>query len=149
MVPLLETFNQDFKTAFKARDEVKVSVLRMLKTVVKNKEVELRRELEEPEVIGLVKTQVKQRKDSIEQFEKGGRDDLAAREKAELAVLEAYLPAQLPLEEVERVVGELIEELGASSVKDLGRVMKAVMGRFGGQVDGKVASDVVKRKLTA
>jgi len=147
-VSLYEIFDQDFKKALKARDEVWTSVLRMLKTVIKNKEVELRRKLDEPELVALVKSQAKQRGDSIFHFEKGGRDDLVRREQAELAILEGYLPRQLGQEELERAAAEVIGELGASSAKDTGRVMKEFMGRHGGQADGKAASEVIRRMLS-
>ncbi|MEW5725221.1 MAG: GatB/YqeY domain-containing protein [Thermodesulfobacteriota bacterium] len=146
---LFQTLEQDFKAALKAKDEVRVMVLRMLRTAMKNKEVELRRKLEEPEVLGLISTQIKQRRDSIEQFHLGGREDLVRREEAELAVLEAYLPRQLSRAEVEAAAAALISELGASSAKDLGRIMKAFMSKYAGQADGKVVSEVVKGKLAA
>jgi uncharacterized protein YqeY len=145
---LLETLDQDFKTALKAKDELKLSVLRMLKTAIKNKEVEVRRKLEDEDVLALVSNQAKQRRDSIKQFEEGGRDDLVQREKAELAVLESYLPAQMDRGEIETEVMALLDELEAKSVKDMGRVMKTFMNRFAGQVDGKVVGEVVKQKLS-
>lgn len=143
-----ETLDHDFKEALRARDEVRLPVLRMLKTAIRNKEVETRRKLEDGEIMVLIKSQVKQRRDSISQFEKGGRDDLVQREKAELDVIQTYLPAQLSQEEIEKALADLIKELGASSMKDMGRVMKEFMSRFGGQVDGKVASETVKKGLS-
>lgn len=145
---LSEQLNQDFKTALKAKDEVRVATLRMLKTAIKNQEVQNRRPLEDQEILTVISSQIKQRRDSIVQFEQGGRTDLADREKMELAVLEAYLPAQMDREQIETAVADLIVETGASSVKDMGRVMKAFMGRFSGQADGKLVNDVVKQKLS-
>ena len=146
---LYEKLDQDFKGALKAREEVRVSVLRILRTAIKNKEVEVRRKLDEGEILSLIKSQVKQRIDSISQFEKGGREDLVEREKAELAFIESYLPTQLTREEIERAAAELIDELEAKSMKDMGRVMKTLMSRYAGQVDGKVAGELVKQRLSA
>ncbi len=145
---LLETLDQDFKAALKAKDELKLSVLRMLKTVMKNKEVEVRRKLEDEDLLALISNQAKQRRDSIKQFAEGGRDDLVQREEAELAVLESYLPTQLDRGEIETEVMALLGELEATSVKDMGRVMKTFMNRFAGRVDGKVVGEVVKQKLS-
>ena len=142
-----DVLDQDFKTALKAKDEVRVLTLRMLKTSIKNKEVELRRKLEESELLSVIKNQVKQRKDSIEQYRKGGREDLAAKEEAELAVLEAYMPAQISPEGLEKLAAALIEELGASSIKEMGKVMKTFMARHGDQADGKTAGETIKRLL--
>ena len=146
---LYQTLDQDFKVALKARDEVRVAVLRMLRTAIKHKEVQVRRELEEGELLGLIKSQVKQHRDSIDQFSKGGREDLVEREKAELVVLEGYLPTQLSREEIDRLAAELIDELEAKTPKDMGRVMKTLMGRYAGQVDGKTAGEIVKQRLSA
>ena len=145
---MYETIDRDFKTALKAKDEVRVSVLRMLKTAVKNKEVELKRRLETSEYLGVISNQAKQRRDSLEQFRSGGRDDLAEREQAELVILEGYLPSQLSEEELDAAVAEIIAESGAESPKDMGRVMKLFMSRYQGQVDGKAASAAVKNKLS-
>lgn len=146
---LSEQLNQDFKEAYKARDEVRVAVLRLLRTGIKNKEVELRRKLEDKEILGVVSSQVKQRQEAISQFEQGGRPDLVEREKAELAVLEALQPPQLSAAEIEAAAAEIIEEVGARSVKDMGRVMKTFMERYAGRVDGKVVNQAVKEKLSA
>lgn len=143
-----ESLEQDFKAALKARDELKTAVLRMIKTGVKNREVELRRKAEDQEILAVISTQLKQRRDSIEQFEKGGRQDLADREKAEAAVLEAYLPKQMDRSQIEEALSGIIEELGVSSPKETGLVMKTMMSRFAGQVDGKLVSELLKAKLT-
>ena len=146
---LYDTLDTDFKTALRAKDEVRLSVLRMLKTAAKNKEVELKRKLDEAELLGVIKSQAKMRRDSIEQFTQGGRADLAEREAAELSVLETYLPQQMGAEELENAIDGLIAELGAGSVKDMGRVMKELMNRFAGRVDGKEAGGIVKSKLSS
>ena len=146
---LYDTISQDFKQAMKAKEDVRVSVLRMLKTALKNKEVELCRKLDDPEIAAVIRSQVKQRRDSVEQFTAGGRTDLVAREEAELVFLEAYLPKQLGREAVEAAAAALIAELGAGSSKDMGRVMKAFTSRYAGQADGKLVSEVVKEKLAA
>jgi len=148
-VSLYEKLNQDFKTALKARDEVRVAVLRMLKAAIKNKEVQARRKLEEKEILGVITSQTKQRRDSIAQFEEGGRADLVEREKVELAVLEGYLPSQLDRAGIETAVDELVEEIGVESMKDMGRVMKTFTSRYAGQADNRVVSEVVKQKLAA
>ena len=125
-----------------------VAPLRMAKAALMNREVEKGRPLEDPEAEQVVASLIKQRRDSIEQFTKGGRQDLASKEAAEVGVLEAYLPPPVDAAQVELAVDAAIQETGAASVKDLGRVMKAVMGRLGGQtVDGKMINELVRRKL--
>jgi uncharacterized protein YqeY len=145
---LLETIEKDYLTAYKAREEVKVAVLRMLKTAIKNKTVELGREPEDGEVLELVTRQVKQRRESIDQFTKAGRDDLVARETVEMEALAAYLPSQLDAGELGRVIDDIISETGAGSMKEMGAVMGALAARFKGRYDGKAASDLVRSKLT-
>lgn len=144
-----DRISQDFKEALKAKDKIRVAVLRMLKTSIKNKEVELRRELDEAEIMKAVTGQAKQRRDSIEQFTKGGREDLAKQEEAELAILESYLPKQLGQAELEAAAADVIAELEANSPKDMGKVMKNLMSRYAGQIDGKAAGETVKKILSA
>ncbi|MEW6262930.1 MAG: GatB/YqeY domain-containing protein [Thermodesulfobacteriota bacterium] len=143
-----ELLDQQYKQALKTKDAIRLSALRLLKTAIRHKETEVRRKLEEKEALVVVMSQVKQRRDSMEQFKNGGRDDLAQREEAELAVLEAYLPRQLNQTELEAAISGLISELEAKSVKDMGRVMKEFMGRYAGQVDGKLAGELVKKQLS-
>ena len=145
---LQETIDRDFKEAMRARDDIRLSVLRMIKTAAKNKQVELRRPLEEDDLLGVLTSQAKQRRDSIDQFTSGGRADLAAREEAELGIIEAYLPKQLSRTEMEEAVAAMVVELEAKSVKDMGRVMKVLMSRYKGRMDGKAAGDLVKEKLS-
>ena len=147
---LFERIGQDITAAMRARDQARLAPLRMAKAALMNREVEKGRALEESEAEQVIVSLIKQRRDSIEQFTKGGRQDLVARESAEVTVLEAYLPPAVDAAEVELAVDKAIAETGASSPKDLGRVMKAVMSALAGQtVDGKVVNDLVRRKLGA
>jgi uncharacterized protein YqeY len=134
--------------AMKARDQTTLDALRMLKTALTNKAVEKGRDLDDAEALQVVGSLVKQRRDSIEQFTKGGRQDLADKEAAEIRVLERYLPPAADIAEVTAAVDEAIAETGASSAKDLGRVMKAAMARLAGNsVDGKTVNEVARAKL--
>ncbi len=143
-----EKIQEHLKDAMRAKDSLRLDVLRGMKTAIKNKEIEKVKTLAEAEILQVLHTLVKQRKDSIEQFQKGGRLDLVSREEAELRILESYLPASVPAEEVERAVREVIAEVQATSSRDMGKVMKAVMSRFAGQVvDGKQVSDLVRAAL--
>ncbi|EPR42239.1 GatB/YqeY family protein [Desulfovibrio sp. X2] len=145
---LQQTIESDFITAYKARQEIRVAVLRMLKTALKNRQVELLRELGDADVLDVIAKQAKQRKESIEQFDAAGRKDLADRERAELEFLEAYLPRQLSDEELAAAVDAAVAEVGASGMKDMGAVMKALMAAHKGQFDGAKASAAVRSKLS-
>lgn len=144
---LKEQIDRDLKDALRAKDVVRLNTLRQIKTLIKNKEVKLLKPLDDTAVIQVVLTLVKQRRESIEQFGKGGRADLVAQETAELALLQSYLPEAMPEAEVARIVGEVVAAEGATGAKDMGRVMKAVMGRVAGRADGKVVSALVKTLL--
>jgi uncharacterized protein YqeY len=134
--------------AMRQQDAPRLSALRMLKAALMNREVEKGRGLDEAESRQVVSSLVKQRKDSIEQFEKGGRPDLVAKETAEIAILERYLPPAADPAAVERAVAEAIAETGATSSKDIGRVMKAAMGKLAGQnVDGKTVNELARKRL--
>lgn len=134
--------------AMKARDELRLSVLRMMKTALKLKQVELSRTVEESEALGILRTLVKQRRESVEQFRRGGREALAAKEEAEIKIVEEYLPAAATDDEIEAAVAAAIGETGASTAKDLGKVMKAAMAKLAGKnVDGKRVSDKARAKL--
>ncbi|MSO29388.1 MAG: GatB/YqeY domain-containing protein [Acidobacteria bacterium] len=149
-MPLSDTINSDITAAMKARDAARLSALRMLKAAVMNKGVEKARDLDDAEVLQVVSSLVKQRRDSVDQFSKAGRTDLADKETAEIAVLEAYLPPAASPEEVEAAVAAAVAETGASSPKDMGKVMKAVMPKLAGKnADGRVISEAVRRKLGA
>ena len=146
---LQEQIEKDFLSAYKAKEEVRVAVLRMLKTAIKNRQVELLRPLTDEEILEVIGRQVKQRLESIEQFRQGGREAMAEREEAELAVLKAYMPTQLTPEETAAVVDAAITETGASGPKEMGKVMQAVMARFKGRIDGKAVSEIVKARLSS
>ena len=138
----------DITAAMKARDTARLSALRMLKAAVMNKGVEKGRDLDDTEVLQVIASLVKQRRDSIEQFSKAGRTDLVDKETGELAVLQAYLPAGATPEEINAAVAEAISETGASSPKDMGKVMKAVMPKLAGKnADGKAVNEAVRRLL--
>jgi uncharacterized protein YqeY len=134
--------------AMRKHDQLRLSTLRMLKSALVNREIERGHVLDEAESMQVVASLVKQRKDSIEQFTKGGRQELADKEQAEIGVLEAYLPAAADPAAVEEAVVGAIQETGATSPKDMGRVMKAAMARLAGQtVDGKAVNELVRKKL--
>lgn len=144
---LRDKIDADTKTALKSGAKDKVSTLRMLNAALKNKQIDKRRPLTEEEVTETVRSLIKQRKDSIEQFAKGGRQDLVDKETAEVAVLEAYLPQQLAREELEAMVHAAISQTGAQGARDMGKVMKALIPMVGGRADGKLVSELVKNAL--
>lgn len=145
---LRDKINEDLTAAMKARQAGRLSVLRMMKTAVKNREIDARAELDDTQVVQVLSTLIKQRRDSIEQFTRGGRGDLADKEAAEIKVIEEYLPAGVTDEEIAAVVDQVVRESGAASLKDLGRVMKECMARFAGKpVDGKKVNLQVKTRL--
>ena len=137
----------DLKAALKARDQAKTSCLRLIKAAFNHRAKELKRDLEQEEEIKILGTLAKQRRDSIEQFTKGGRQDLADKEKAELALIELYLPAQLDEAGLNAVLDEVFAEIQPQSAKDMGQVMKAAMARLQGQADGKLVSQLVRQRL--
>ena len=138
----------DMTAAMKARDAGRLSALRMLKAAIMNKGVEKGRDLDDAEVQQVVSSLVKQRRDSIEQFQKAGRTDLVDKETAEVAVLEGYLPPAVSAEEIDAAVAAAIAETGATTPKDMGKVMKAVMPKLAGKnADGRAVNDAVRRKL--
>ena len=145
---LIDRISQDIAAAMKTKDQARLSPLRMAKAALMNREVEKGRALEPVEAEAVVASLLKQRRDSIEQFAKGGREDLVAKETAEIKVLEHYLPPPVDPVQIEAAVEAAIAETGAASAKDLGRVMKAVMARLAGQtVDGKTVNEIARRKL--
>jgi uncharacterized protein len=147
---LKELIQKDIVTAMRAKDEMRLSVLRMAKSAFQLKEVEKMRDLDEPESIQLLQTLVKQRKESIDQFTKGGRQDLVDKEMKELAMLEVYLPAGASDAEMDDAITKAIANTGATSVKQMGAVVKAAKETLTGKaVDGKVLSDRVRQKLGA
>ena len=144
---LREQIDSDIKAAMKSGAKDKVSALRMLSAALKNKEIEKRAPLTDGEVADTVRSLIKQRKDSIEQFGKGGRQDLVDKESAEVAILEVYLPQQMAREEVEKIVREVIGQTGAQGPKDMGKVMKALVPVLAGRADNKLVSELVKSSL--
>lgn len=145
---LLDQVNTDIANAMRAKETVRLSALRMLKTALTNKSVEKGRDLEDNEGLQVIGTLIKQRRDSIEQFQKGGRQDLVDREAAEITVLESYLPPAVSEAELSQIIEQAVTESGASSAKDVGKVMKVVMGRLAGRTaDGRVVSELVKKRL--
>jgi uncharacterized protein YqeY len=145
---LTDTINDHITAAMKAKEALRLTPLRMLKAALMNKGVELGRDLEDSEVMQVVSSLVKQRRDSVEQFSKAGRTDLAEKETAEIAVLEAYLPPAATAAEIEAAVAAAIADTGATSAKDMGKVMKAVMPKLAGKnADGRTISESVRRTL--
>ena len=149
-MPLTDTVSADITAAMKAKDAPRLSALRMLKAALMNKGVEKGRDLEDAEVLQVVSSLVKQRRDSIEQFSKAGRTDLAEKETAEIAVLDQYLPPAATAGEIDAAVAAAITETGAASPKDIGKVMKAVMPKLAGKnADGRTINESVRGKLGA
>ncbi len=146
---LKQQIASDMTAAMKAQDAARTSTLRMLKAAITNREKEGGGEIGDEDVQKLLRTQVKQRRDSVEQYQKGGRQDLADKEQAEIAIIEAYLPQAASQNEIDQAVAAAISETGASSMKDMGAVMKAAMAKLAGKnPDGKMVSETVKTKLT-
>lgn len=145
----IERIQEDLTAAMKEKDELRLSVLRMVKSALKNKEVEKMRPLEDMESLQVLQTLVKQRRESVEQFTRGGRKDLAEKEAKEIAIIEEYLPAAPTDEEIHHAVEAAIAEAGADSLKQMGAVIKAARARLEGKaIDGKVLSDRVRERLT-
>ena len=143
-----EKVQKEMVDAMRGKQELRLSTLRMVKAALKNKEIEKRSALDEKEEMQVLSTLIKQRKDSIEQFTKGGRLELAQKEQQEIEIIEGYLPKAIDEQEITATVKAVIAEMGSPTMKDMGTVMKTVMARFGGaRVDGKVVSETVKREL--
>jgi len=146
-VTLKARIDTDLKAALRSGDEVRKTALRMLMAAVRNAEIAAQRELDDDGVIALVQREIKQRRDSIEQFEKGGRADLVAKEQAEITALEPYLPEQLSVDEIRAIAEDVIASTGASGPGDKGKVMGPLMGRVRGKADGKLVNQVVGELL--
>ena len=145
---LSEQIQKDMIAAMKSKEEEKLSTLRMMKSAVKNKEIDKRAPLDDKEVLAVLSTMIKQRKDSVEQFTKGNRPELAAKEEREITLIEGYMPKSAGEEQITAAVKATIAEMGSPTMKDMGTVMKAVMAKFADvRVDGKVVSETVKREL--
>lgn len=145
---LKEQLLNDLKTAMKAKDKVSKNTITMIRAAILQKEKDTQTKLDDPEIAEIISKQYKQRKDALADFEKAGRDDLIDQTKAEMKIIEAYLPKQLSMEEIEKVVDETIGEVGAESMKDMGKVMGSLMPKVKGIADGKVVNQVVRKKLS-
>ena len=148
MMSLQEEISAALKDAMRARDEVKMSTLRLVLTAIKKREKEARSLLEDQEVISVITTQIKQRRESIEQYRQAGREDLAQTEESELQILQGYMPEQVSEEEISNTLDEIIAEVGAVSMKDMGKVMKAAMAKLAGKAEGGAINAMVKAKLS-
>jgi uncharacterized protein YqeY len=145
---LEEKLVEEMKQAMKANDKIRLSTIRMIRSSAKNKEFELRRKLEDEDIIKVIQGMVRKGEESVEQFQAGGRSDLVEKEKTEIEILKSFLPQPLSQEEMIKIIDETIQETQSSSLKDLGKVMKAVMPRLGGKADGKVINQLVKERLS-
>lgn len=144
---LSERLNEDMKQAMKSQDKFKLSTIRMVRATIKNLEIDLKRPLNDNEVLDILSREIKQRKDALQEFENAGRDDLAAKVKAEVEIIAVYLPEQLTEEEIKVIVQQTIQETGASSKADIGKVMSALMPKVKGLADGKLVNQAVQQLL--
>jgi uncharacterized protein YqeY len=145
---LTNRLSDDLKVAMKARDQLRMDAIRMVKAALQNKEIELKKELDEAEMSRVLLSLVKQRKEAAELYQKGKREELAEKELKELAIIEAYLPKALSQEEIVQIIESVIREAGPVTMKDMGKVMKAITAKLAGQaVDGKQLSDLVRARL--
>lgn len=145
---LAEQINQDFLTAYKSKDEAKSSLLRLLKSSLQNAEIAKKEELVDEEIFKLIQREVKQRQDAIVEYKKGDREDLAAKDEAEITILKTYLPSELSKEELEKFITDAISSVGAQSQADFGKVMGAAMPKIAGRATGDRVSAMVKKLLT-
>src|SRR5438876_439319 len=148
MLSLHDRLSEDLKHAMKARDQLRMDTIRMIKSALFNKEIELKKDLDEAEMNRVLTVLVKQRKEAAEQYQKAKRDELAEKELKEIVIVEGYLPRALSQEEITQIIESVIQETGAATAKDMGNIMKAVMAKLAGQaVDGKLISDLVRARL--
>jgi len=145
---LKEQLNQDMKAAMKGKQTDRLSTIRQLRSAIKNKEIELRQEVDDTAILAVISTLVKQRRESAELYRSNDRPELADKEEAELAVLQGYLPVQLSEDELRELVAEVIAETGATSIKDIGKVMPVVMAKTKGSAEGRLVNQVVREQLT-
>ena len=143
-----ERLLDEMKQAMKSNDKLRLSTIRMIRTAVKNKEIDLRKALDDDEIVKVIQGMVRKSEESIGQFEAGGRADLVEKETKEIGVLKSFLPQALSREEIVRLIDESIQETQASSMKDLGKVMKSVMPKLTGKADGKVINQLVRERLS-
>ena len=145
---LKTTLENDLRSSLKSKDTVATSALRMILAAIKNEELDKGKALDDADITKILSTQAKQRRESIDAFEKGGREDLVAKEKKELEIIKSYLPEPLTEEQLGTIIDEAITEANAASAKDMGTVMKLVMSKAQGQADGKLVSEIVRKKLS-
>jgi len=141
--------NREMVLAAKLKDKIRLSAIRMIKAGVHNREIDLKRKMTDSEFLQMLSSMVKQRKDSIDQFQKGGREDLVEKEEAELKVIQQFMPVQMSEEEIDAEIRKSIQEVGAVSIKDMGKVMKVLMPKLTGKADGKMVGDKVKERLSS
>jgi hypothetical protein len=146
---LRERLDEDMKAAMRQKDQLRLSTIRMLKSAVKYREIEIMKTLDDAGIQSVISSEIKRRRDSVEQYRAGNRNDLADKENAEIRVLQGYLPQQLSAEELAAKVDEVIAQVGAQGPKDMGAVMKALLPAVQGRADGKVVSELVKQRLAA
>ncbi|ANF97740.1 GatB/YqeY domain-containing protein [Paenibacillus bovis] len=144
---LSERLNENMKQAMRDKDKFKLSTIRMVRSTVKNLEIDLKRDANDEEVLDILSREIKQRKDALQEFEKAGRDDLTSNLRAEIEIISEYLPAQLSEEEIKVIVQQTILETGASSKADMGKLMSALMPKVKGRADGKVVNQTVQQLL--
>ena len=145
---LEERLVEEMKQALKSSDKLRLSTIRMIRSALKNKEIELRKKLEDEEVEKVIQVMVRKGEESVEQFQIGGRMDLVEKEKKEIEVLKSFLPQPLSQEEILKIIDQSIQETQASSLKDIGKVMKSVIPKIGGKADGKLVNQLVKERLS-
>jgi len=145
---LEEKLVEEMKQAMKSNDKLRLSTIRMIRSSLKNKEIELRKKLEDEEVVKVIQVMVRKGEESVEQFQTGGRMDLVEKEKKEIEILKSFLPQPLSQEEILKIIDQSIQETQASSLKDIGKVMKSVMPKIGGKADGKLINQLVKERLS-
>jgi uncharacterized protein YqeY len=145
---LEERLVEEMKQAMKSNDKLRLSTIRMIRSASKNKEIELRKKLEDEDVVKVIQAMVRKGEESVEQFQTGGRMDLVEKEKKELEILKSFLPQPLSQEEILKIIDQSIQETQASSLKDIGKVMKSVMPKIGGKTDGKLINQLVKERLS-
>jgi uncharacterized protein YqeY len=145
---LEERLTDEMKQAMKSSDKLRLSTIRMIRSAVKNKEIELRKKLDDEEIQRVIQGMVRKGEESVEQFQSGGRMDLVEKEKKEIEILKSFLPQPIGQEEIIRIIDQSIGETQASSLKDLGKVMKSVMPKLGGKVDGRLINQLVKERLS-
>jgi uncharacterized protein YqeY len=145
---LEERLVEEMKQAMKSSDKLRLSTIRMIRSALKNKEIELRKKFEDDDIVKVVQVMVRKGEESVEQFQAGGRMDLVEKEKSEIEILKSFLPQPLSQEEILKIIDQSIQETQASSPKDIGKVMKSVIPKIGGKADGKLINQLVKERLS-